>query len=245
MPKPPKKHPPSVVQENCHFFLATLAHYGELLIDVPLARYRPEKGADRVPPGIAPARQIWRSLEKYGRRLLETGSAWDMDTWAAKHPEWSRLETAGFFEDSAVYPADILRNGWGMDLTAFLDWRHVTGKPLGFGDHDGENDIEVCEGVLEDVTRDVRALLAAAYERSSQPVGKIDVLPELTEKQRAVLKLIPFKGKRGITGKGIVDKLQGTEHETEQSVLTSHIMPKLVAYYAVVNELGVGYYRNK
>ena len=106
MARRPKKPLPATVRQNCNGFLKELRNYDRLLRKESSERCkRPglegSAEAPRAHINVGPARRIWDNLDKYGRRLLVAGKAWQLHEWVATHQEWKRLETAGFFDGSA------------------------------------------------------------------------------------------------------------------------------------------------
>ncbi len=228
-----KFHPPDVVRENCLRFLATLALYGKRVIET-----RRRNGGNSV--SSEPVRQLSADLDEYGQRLLAAGTSWNLTEWIAQKQEWLPLERSGFFEEEVS--DESLSHAWGVDLRRFIAWKQITGKPLGFGDTEREKDSIMYEWLIEDVERDVRALVAAANERAFGTSDDIDVVPTLNDREQAMLDLIPEKSNGTITGKEIIAKLRMTVNSIEQSTLTKWTMPKLKAYYGVRNQ-GRGYFR--
>ena len=259
------KYPPDVVRDTCCKFLAALDNYSNLLAN----SLDQDRDDDRPPRlNLAPARIAWADFERYGSPLLAAGRKWKMSEWVASHEEWAHIETSQFFEDVADGAStDIFSDGefsphqpspaeppsrsessladdakWGFHLERFVAWKTIKGKPFGFAGCDGEDDSGVRDDAIEDVAHDVRALLAAAREQLLEKGADADIRPRLTPKAQAVLDLILNVTKGGITGKEIIDKLENTKFQVIQSVLTSHIIPKLMAHYGVANSGGVGYY---
>jgi hypothetical protein len=132
-------------------------------------------------------------------------------------------------------------DSWGCDLFNFLAWEKATGKLFGLAGCDGESDYGVRAAVIEDVQRDVSALLAAADTRSVENSEPATRAP-LSEMERAVFDLIPCGTGEGITGKEIINKLTSRYPGLSQSDLTKRIIPRLRAY-GVDNRRAVGYYR--
>src|ERR1700722_5775374 len=214
----PKKHPPDVVRQNCQIVLVNLEKYRQLLADVVFRRgeFRREN--------IGPARETRKELDKYGKRLLKTGKAWKMIEWVQQHREWLPLARSGFFDGDAYEDSkQACSLAWGADLERFLLWQQATEKPLGYSASEREQDNLFCEWVIDDVERDIKALLAAANEQLGGPPGNVDVRPPLTPRERAVLDLIPYDADGAIVGKEIVSKLRDTPNAVGQSDLTSDI----------------------
>lgn len=252
MPETAPKHPEEVVRDNCRKFLAVLDDYHNLLNDLQLndsaledsGRAATQESSAHL--DIGSARRLWKTLNEYGDRLLDAGRAWGMGDWYERHPEpWMPIERAGFFprdafEDAYTEPD----SSWGIDLKRFLSWAKATKKPFGFSSKAREVDNrDMIPWVIEDVRRDVSALMVEANEKISSKTGGNDIRPPLTDRERAVLDVIPHGTEKGLLGKDIVRMLKESFPLLCLSALTKDIMPKLVVYYGVRNRRGFGYFR--
>jgi hypothetical protein len=135
---------------------------------------------------------------------------------------------------------------WGINLRQTLSWCETNQTPFGFSKFEEENDSDMRDWVIEDVEREVGALLAAATERLFGKDGDL-VPPILSERENAVLNVIPFGSAGALTGKQVIDRVKKQHNPNterlDQAALTKDIIPKLKIFYSVRNRRGVGYYR--
>jgi hypothetical protein len=176
---------------------------------------------------IGPAKSIWKKIDTYGRRLLAARTALQMDEWLEVHQEYRHVETSGFFEELGTNEM-----GWGSELQNILAWCEKTGAPFGFSKcmEDAEHESGIREFVLEDVIKDVRAMLVRTNEVLTKSQFDPNATEPLSEQFQAVLDLISAKP---MTGKEIIDALKDTKHRVDRGTLTSRIIPHLKAYYHV------------
>lgn len=240
MGKRSKIHVPSDVLKRAGDFSDALARYRAL---VSCVNRTSRSGAPVFnPEAVATARRLWSKLSRLGKQLLQAGNDWGMSEWIAKRPEWLPLERSGFFEGDAFEDEEITEYwcDWGLDLGRFLAEPQQRGRPLGFRTHPREEWRDILDNMFGDVARDVRALIAATHERLE--ADRAGSAP-LNDRQKEVLKLIPFGPDRGILGKEIIAMLGKAGDSLGLSTLTRHVIPRLKQFHNVRNQRGVGYYR--